>query len=112
MARVDGFTLGKQVRVALLVAHFLRAKVNPFAGLGTIGDGHACFLVHWNGCDERDDEFISGRLPALDGLGGSDRKNGQVHCIEAQFLHGHAIGFELKKRLALEGALLEIRRQI
>jgi hypothetical protein len=48
----------------------------------------------------------------LDGLGGGDRKNGEVHRIEAQFLDRLAIGFELKSLLALEGALLEIRRQI
>src|SRR5271157_77335 len=80
--------------------------------MGAIGDGHTGFLVLWNGCDESNDECLRRRLPALDFLGGRDRKNGEVHRIEAQFLDRLAIGFELKSLFALEGALLEVRRQV
>jgi hypothetical protein len=39
-----GSPLENKVRVAILIAHLRRAKVNPFGGLSAISDGHARFL--------------------------------------------------------------------
>ena len=112
MPRLDLFALSKQVRVAFLVAHLRSAKVKPLFRLRVVGNGHGRFLVRWNRLGESDDHFFIGHLIGLDLFRGGDGMDLQVHGVEFQFLDRSGDGFESNRRLALDGALLEVRRDL